>query len=273
MIYNYSIQYIFPYKKVNMGSLIEELKTANIPVESLVIQGDIVKIITLLTLTTEQENTIDTIISLHKGEPLTQNYTEKIKIVEEQVNNMTQGHFQSMTIDLFISGVTGTTYKDHSFPFPVSLFSSEWLVNESQIGDVAEFHVSPDTICGVLTQAYYSGETTLHVSDTVFEQANIMLGYYVNINEQDLGRVIAKDKENLTITVENPLQEDINIGSYILLTIKIVPYWRFNASGFCSVGESKIGASFIPANTVLRMVYHNNSGKEKWFAISIDYLY
>jgi len=61
--------------------------------------------------------------------------------------------------------------------------------------------------------------------------------------------------------------------TYVMFTVKVVPHWRFNAPGFCSVGESKIGASFIPANTIMRVVYHNNSGSAKWFAISLDYLY
>jgi hypothetical protein len=99
------------------------------------------------------------------------------------------------------------------------------------------------------------------------------LGFFITINGQDLGRVIDKDENNLTITIENPLVSNLQPMTFIYFTIKIVPRWRFNAPGFCSVGESKIGASLIPANTIMRMLYHNISGKPKWFAISIDYLY
>lgn len=272
MTYTYSKQNDFN-NKLDLGSFIDELQNTYIPVQNLVVQGDNVNIITSIELTTEQETTVDTLVSNHKGEPIVELYTEKVKIVEEQVNDVTQGHFQSRTIDLYISGVTGTTYEDISFPYPVSLFSSEWLVGENQIGDAAEFHLSPNTVCGALTQSHSSGDTILHVSDTVFTQANIMIGYYITVNDQNLGRVLSKDPNNLTITVENPLQYDADPGSYVLFTVKIVPHWRFNAPGFCSVGESKIGASFIPANTTMRMIYHNNSGKSKWFAISIDYLY
>jgi hypothetical protein len=274
MTYTYSIQNDFPNQKLDMGSFIEELKGSFIPVENLIVQNDdVVKIITSLELTSEQISTVETIISNHEGELIVETYTEKVKIVEEQVDNQTQGHFQATTIDLYISGVTGETYTDISFPYPVSLFSSEWLVAESQIGDSAEFQIAPNTICGVLRQEHSSGDTTLYVNDTVFTQANIMLGYYIKVNGQELGRVIAKDQNNLTITVENGLSTNLSAMTPVMFTVKVVPHWRFNAPGFCSVGESKIGASFIPANTTMRMVYHNNTGTAKWFAISLDYLY
>ena len=273
MIYTYSIINDFLNQDVDMGSLIDELQASFIPVENLVIQGDNVKIITSLDLTTEQETTTDTIISNHTGITPIEAYSEKVKIIEENIGGLTQGHFQATTIDLYIESVTGSTYKDLVFPYPVSLFSSEWLVSEDMIGDSAEFQIAPNTVCGVLRQSHSSGDTVLYVNDTVFTEANMMLGYYITINGQELGRVIAKNTDNLTITVENPLSTDLNPMTYVMFTVKVVPHWRFNAPGFCSVGESKIGASFVPANTIMRMVYHNNSGTAKWFAISLDYLY
>jgi len=273
MTYTYSIQNHFPLQKIDMGSFIEEIKDINIPIENLVVQGDNVNIITSLDLTTEQEISVDTLVSEHQGEEIIEVYTEKVKIMEEQYHGLTQGHFQSCTIDLEIPSETGSTYEDLSFPYPVSLFSSEWLVAENQISDIAEFHIAPNTVCGVLRQPHSSGDTTLYVNDTVFTQADMMLGYYITINGQELGRVIDMDKVNLTITIENPLDTDLSAMTYIMFTVKVVPHWRFSAPGFCSVGESKIGASFVPANTVMRVVYHNITGTSKWFTISLDYLY
>ena len=273
MVYIYSIQNDFPNQKIDMGSFIDELKIENIPVENLVIHDDEVNILTLLNLTSGQTSIIDTVILNHTGEIVNDVYTEHVKIIEETHGAETQGIFQSITIDLYISGVTGTTYKDLKFPYPVSLFSSEWLVREEQVSDIAEFQLAPNTICGALTTPHSSGDTLLNVSSTVFTQADIKFGYHITINGYDLGRVIDKDVGNSTITVEYPLPVDMAPGSYVMFTIKIVPHWRFNAPGFCSVGESKIGASFIPANTTMRMVYHNISGKAKWMVISLDYLY
>jgi len=273
MTYTYSIQSDFPNQKIDMGSFIEELKKSFIPIENLVVQDDNVKIITSLDLTSEQETIIDVLVSEHQGEAIVEDYTEKVKIIEEAIGGLTQGHFQSITIDMKIPNKTGTTYKDISFPYPVSLFSSEWLVAENQISDIAEFHLAPNTVCGVLRQAHSSGDTILYVNDTVFTEANISLGFHITVNGQDLGRVIAKDENNLTITIENPLNTDLPPMTYVMFTVKIVPHWRFSAPGFCSVGESKIGASFIPANTTMRIIYHNTTGIAKWFAISLDYLY
>lgn len=274
MEYTYSIQNDFPNHKVDMGTFIDELKSAYIPVENLIIQDDDVVIITQLDLTADQLDTVDDVISNHSGQAESpEEYIDKIKIVEESQEDVTQGIFQSTTIDIYISGTTGTTFVDRSFPFPISLFASKWLVSEDQISDVAEFHLAPNTVCGILTRPHYTGDTVLHVNDTVFTQAHMRIGYYITVNGQDLGRVISKNEMELTITVENPLPIDMAAGSYVFFTIKMVPFWRFNAPGFCSVGESKIGSSLVPANTIMRMVYHNNSGKPKWFSFSIDYLY
>lgn len=275
MIYTYSIVDDFPNKKIDMGSFIEQLKENNIPIDNLVIQGDNVKVITLLNLTSEQETIVDTVISNHSGVEIREIHTDQVKIVEEQADSVTQGNFQSRTIDVYVNSGDTIVHTDISYPFAISLFSSEWLVSEDIIGDVCEFQVSPDTVCGVLIAPHSSGDTILSVSDTVFTDADMKLGYYISINGQDLGRVIDMNISNSTITIENPLETDLAAMTYVLFTVKVVPHWRFNAVGFCSVGESKIGASYIPANTVFRIVYHNvNDVKtNKLFGISIDYLY
>lgn len=269
--YTYSINNDFLNKKVDINTLITEIKENNLPLEHIVIKSDDCIIYMSIQLTDEQIDTLNFIINNHDGYYSEDIYVEQVKIIEEQ-NQNTQGHFQSTVIDLYISGQTGTTHKDLSFPYNISLFSSEWLVSENQIGDVAEFHLSPDTIIGSLTQNANINDSILNVSKTVID--NLSIGYYIKINNEDLGRVINIDKDNNKITTENPLKNNYNVNStYIKMTIKIVPKWRFTAPGFCSVGESKIGASFIPANTIMRLVYHNYSGLSKWFGISIDYLY
>jgi hypothetical protein len=216
---------------------------------------------------------LNNIISSHDGESDNEPETTFVKIKEE-THGETQGHFQSRTMHLYTDGSALVQNCDISFPYPISLFSAEWLVAEDHVGDSAEFHLGPDTIIGYLTQTLNSGDSSIYVSDTVME--NIKLGFYIGIEDSSLfGRVISKDTENKCIEIEYPKAEIFNAGSLVKMTVKIVPEWKFIAPGFCSVGESKIGASFIPSNTILRMVYHNENGltHKKLFGISIDYLY
>jgi hypothetical protein len=271
MTYTYSITDDFPNSKLDLTTLIDEITYENLSLEHIVIKSDQCEIITTLDLTTEQKTLLDFVVSSHSGIENIENNIEHVKILEEQVNYGTQGHFQSTVIDLYISGQTGTTYVDYSFPFNISLFSSEWLVSKEQIGDIAEFQLSPDTIVGVLTSDANVDDNILNVSPTVVE--NVSIGYWININGIDLNRIVKINKDNNTLTLEEPINNNFTSGSYVKMTIKIVPSWRFTAPGFCSVGESKIGASFIPANTVMRLVYHNYNTTPKWFGISIDYLY
>lgn len=271
MTFTYSIQNDFLNSKLDLSTLIDEINDKNISLEHIVVRSDQCEIITILSLTTEQETILDGIVSNHTGIEDTSPNVEHVKILEEQVNNGTQGHFQSTVIDIYISGQTGTTFVDYSFPFNISLFSSEWLVTKEQISDIAEFQLSPETVVGVLTSDVNEGDTVLNVNSTVVE--NLSIGFWIAVNGDNLHRAIKINKENNQVTLEQPVSANFSAGSPIKMTIKIVPNWRFTAPGFCSVGESKIGASFIPAHTIMRLVYHNTTGTSKWFGISIDYLY
>lgn len=271
MIYTYNIT-DFLNDKVDLYNLTETINDANLPLKHIVLGDTDCYIHMLLELTTEQKTLLDSIIAMHDGNNIVEEEVVSIiRVKEEEEIGKTNGHFQSYVIDIDINK-SGTTYVDKVFPFNISLFSSEWLVSDLHVGDIAEFHLAPDTPVGVLTVSIPSGTTVLNVNNTIIE--NVDVGYFIKIGNDDLGWCIAKDTENMTITVENPTTIEHNAMDYILMTIKVVPRWKFTATGYCSVGESKIGASYIPANTPLRLVYHCINGiDEKTFGISIDYLY
>lgn len=270
MVYTYNIT-DFLNDEVNMTNLTESIYEHNLPIKHIVVSNIECHIDMILELTSEQQTTLDGIVAIHDGNDIEEEEIQFFRIREEEHKAETGGNFQSLVIDIDITE-QGTSYVDKVFPFNISLFSSEWLVGEQHIGDIAEFHLAPDTPIGVIVAPVVTGQTIFNVNDTVID--NLKLGFFVKIGSDDLGMCIAKDTVNMTITTEKPTTQPHNPMEYVLMTVKIVPKWRFTAPGFCSVGESKIGASFIPANTILRMVYHNKNGvDEKLFGISIDYLY
>jgi len=263
---------------VDIARLSKEINESDITIalSYINIQTTFCEIVFKDDLATDEINELTYIVNNHTGEKLIINDTLYTKIKEEEYEGKTQGNFQSIVIDLETEG-NEIVQKDISFPYPISLFSAEWLTDTEHKGDRAEFHVGPDTIIGEVTvTADQDSTATLYVSSTVIK--NIKKGFYIKIGSKDnesLGQVINYDIINNTITLDKNLLYTCNAGDYVYLTVKVVPYWRFTSPGFSSVGENKIGASYIPENTILRLIYYNENGitTKKLFGISIDYLY
>jgi len=190
------------------------------------------------------------------------------RIQEEVIE--TGGHFQCISINV-ASTASGTAQTDISWPFPVSILSAEVLISSDNLGDNIEALVGPNTIIGVLSSPVTSGTTVLPVSSTVLD--NISVGYFVTVDSQNLGRVLEIDQDAETITVENETTASISAGEYILQTIKFISSFELVTEGRITLGDTKIGASYIPANTTIRCKYTNNGPIDKDFAVMIEYLY
>lgn len=269
-IYEYNISTDFINRKLDLSSLIDTiLEEYQLPLEHVVVKGEICEIYTQLDLTVDQKKELDYIIHEHTGLGNNKIVIDTVKIQEEELN-VTGGQFQSYLIDIDLN-TQGTLTRDISFPYNISLLSAQWIVNQNQIGDTAEFQIAPDLVVGYTTSTR-TGTNVIPVDDSVVRYSKI--GYWVKMNDIDLGRILSINKMNKTITVENQITSLQPSKSQIKITIKLVPYFRFTAPGSFTVGESKIGAALIPANTVLRLIYKNNSPTyNKSFGILIDYLY
>ena len=116
----------------------------------------------------------------------------------------------------------------------------------------------------------------LSVSSTV--TTNTYVGYHIKlfngVNDDDVGRVLGIDIENGKIYVETAPTNTFNAGTtYVRQTVYFMKDWNVGSGGAYSIGESKIGGSYIPADTIVTAIYTNNSGTEKTFVGSVEYLY
>lgn len=276
--YNYNILE-FPNSLVNIDTFTKEINQSSIitALSHMNIINNVVEVIFKADLSNNDKIILDDLVIRHDNS-IKHSDIINVKIKEQEDYTQTQGHFQSMVIDLEIDPSQNIVIKDITFPYPISLFSSEWNVDVTNVGDKAEFHIAPDTIIGTITSTIDGSEglKTINVSQTVID--NISMGFYIKIGSKTnscIGRVASIDKDNKTLTFEESISQTYTAGSYVFMTVKVVDYWRFTAPGFNSVGESKIGASYIPANTVLRIIYHNINGLNvnKLFGVAIDYMY
>ena len=106
------------------------------------------------------------------------------------------------------------------------------------------------------------------------DQSNFSIKITDGTNTNDLGIVLGKNVVAKTITVKTTTTNTFLASSptyikkthYFIKTYEIGPPWEY------IIGDSKIGASYIPANTIVRLKYINNSALAKKFIAKMEYL-
>jgi hypothetical protein len=200
-----------------------------------------------------------------------------VKVKEETVD--TGGNY--MTECIIIAGNTGpnvTTTRDFIYPFPISVLGIQFVTEENQRGDEVSLSVGPNTIVGYLTADAPTGATGLDVSQTVVD--NSMIGYHINLftppsTIEELGRIIALDKINKKIYCENTPSSNFSAAgpTYIQQTAYTIINFTIGTPGRYPIGDSKIGGSYVPANTIIRSQYINKGTTQKNLTSVIEYLY
>jgi len=199
------------------------------------------------------------------------------EVIIQEEDTKTGGHFQESSYSITVGSGDSTKELDVSFPFPISLLAASWQNKSDFDTDSIEFEVGPGTTIGTITSNVASTDTEISVSQTVID--NTSIGYYIKLydgtNTDDLGRVLSIDKVNNKITMETAATQAFTASTptYIKQTVKMLPKSPLDTEGSMSAGESKIGGSYIPANTILRATYHNTAATAKKFIFFMEYLY
>jgi len=199
-----------------------------------------------------------------------------IKIQEENIptgeNFMAECHN--------ICAATGpdvVTSTDFSWPFPINVLEIQLVTREENLGDDMTLAVAPNTVVGAITATVATGATGANVTQTVVD--NIMLGYHVGLtdgpNSSYCGRVIGVDKANNKILFETASDKAYSPLSptYVTMTVHVVDNYYLGPSQRYVIGEGKIGGSYVPANTIVRVIYRNRSAQSKCLSAQLEYLY
>jgi hypothetical protein len=205
------------------------------------------------------------------------NLQNAVRILEE--DTPTGGHYQAKCFSADVPASIGWhDLADVSFPFPIGLLSAASIIRSACDLDEIAFVVSPDTVIGTLTQDAGLGDDVLNVSDTVCENTRVgaLIKLDDGVNPDACGRVLAIDQVTGQITVETPTDFAFSAATptYVKQTIEMLSCMELIAGARIELGSTKIGASHIPANTVLRMKYNNKTGNAgKRFSFILEYLY
>lgn len=199
-----------------------------------------------------------------------------VKILEE---NIATGENYMVETKL-VSCPTGpnvTTTYDFTWPIPINVLTLMTKTKSDNLLDNVSCCAGPNTIIGVLAASAVTGASILTVSSTVIQYT--MVGYYLNLLDNsgtvDCGRVLSKNTNLNTVTIETPLSRSYSVFSptYVRQTVYVVNDFTFGHAGSYNLGNSKIGGSYVPANTIVRVTYTNNGNTAKVISVLVEYLY
>jgi hypothetical protein len=115
-------------------------------------------------------------------------------------------------------------------------------------------------------------------SHTVID--NTAIGYYLKLSDgtnfNELSRVVGVDKIFNKIYVEDNVTNSFanTTPTYVLQSVKSIHNHLIGGPGGYIIGSNKIGGSYVPANTPVRIYYDNKStDTDKLFIGKVEYLY
>lgn len=186
-------------------------------------------------------------------------------------------HFSSRCQEFDIASCTPGTWANHdfSYPIPVVMFAAQLIGNSDIENDELEFHIAPDTDVGDINADISSSASFVPVTDDTQDVAEV--GYFIALddgtNRDELGMILYKDNNQLAVETATTNSFAAATPTEILVTNKMIPWCRLPGSSRLVVGGNKIGGTYIPANTTMRIRYRNNDGVAKKFNFYLEYMY
>jgi hypothetical protein len=185
-------------------------------------------------------------------------HSNAISVVQE--TGVTGGNYCCKSGALQV-GTLSQASQDISWPFPISVACVGFTAGAQNVGDAVLSEVAPDTAIGVLTADAAPGGTVLSVSSTAVQYG--VVGTWVAITDgattQALGRILALDPVAGAMTVEAAPTAAMSAASptYVQMTYRNIDV-HIPAPGSYVFGARSLRASYIPANTTIRISYTNN---------------
>lgn len=194
--------------------------------------------------------------------------------IDEETNRKTKGRFRSHGFSVNALANTNTTH-DFTFKYDIAPLVIKFRTNETHRGDIINLFIAPNVTIGALTQTANSGNNYFYITPASFDWLSIgcVCRITTGLVTNELGDVIDIDYSTGKVTVENNLSNTFSSGSFVQMSVSVMRNYIISEPGDHSIGDSKIGASFIPKGQIVRLVYTNNSNTDKLFVWSTEMLY
>lgn len=221
------------------------------------------------TCPTNTSHTIDT----SKTSIVETKVDESLFIKEETVP--TGGHFKTETIVMNINA-SSTFEQAYTWAYPISILAVYLVTKSTHEGDNLEITVAPNTIIGGIVSSVSAGDTIITVSDTVIENTNIGYKLYLDdgTNNDDLGYVTSINTITKEITLSTPTTNPFSTSNTsVRRTVFYAENYEFGPPWEYVIGESKIGASYLPTGVSINVKYTNNTSESKKLIARLEFLY
>ena len=194
---------------------------------------------------------------------------EKLEVKIKREDTPTGGNYNIQGYSMIIPPNTDQILPV-SWRFPINVLSVHCQSNSSNLGDKLNAISRPKTLVGVNTSELQIGQNTVNVNSTVIQ--NCRIGYDIYIQDESLGRVTSIDILNSTVSFENTCLNTYTAGSYISIELRIIRDFNLGYYYGNDFGAFN-GNKYIDTGVITNVIYTNNSGTEKKFCFSVEYLF
>lgn len=199
-------------------------------------------------------------------------YKRVIRINQEP-QIITGNNYRTDHINISV-GANETKVSDITYPYNVGIYSGVFIIPSiDNIGDIINIHTLPDTLVGFLTNNVNIGVNTFEVNDIT----NLVIGFLLSIddgiNKNNMGEIIAIDKVNNIITTSLSTTVAFNYGALIKITIDRIRNIVINKAEDIEMGIKKVDSSGLPAGSIMRIIYQNNSSQDKKYILKLRIQY
>jgi hypothetical protein len=209
---------------------------------------------------------------------INENSVQELSVIDHSVQTVTVqeeatptgGNFRCEGKKFTIPANTITS-SSISWPYNITVLETFFTGKTAQLGNELSVIVAPETTVGILRESVSSGATVLPVSLTVIQ--NINVGYELFIGSTNLGEIISKDDNALTVTLLSTIGTGYSANSLVKMQVVNIKNLEITNTGRYTIGRSKIGGKHLPANVPVKLVYTNNTNTEVVFNYEIEYLY
>jgi len=273
-------EYVKTKEEVDPSKLKDEIDASSISKTCMGVRydaPDTLKVYFDEAISTEEETTLDGIISAHSIP------THTVVIQQTQIKEtaLTGGRYRSKGFSWDIpSGVGWKDLGNTSIPFDIDIVScGVWNIDGVE-GDKLEVRIAPATIIGTVAGAHSAEAVEVTVAAEATLDA-LDIGYIVQFGDANEYWVTSKDRANKKIGIARRdggspagLVAGISDEAYVTMTVIMVDEVYLKPGHVHESGATKMGGSGLPTPTPVKMLYYNSDGAaDKKLRMNVDLLY
>lgn len=263
--------YIFDINKkpASPQALLAYIKNILVNTEEVSVQGGTIQVRFPSSITSSDKAVLDALIKSYPDyEEISSGLSHpEIKVIEERIK--TQGNFRIEGLSVS-SPPSSTQEQTFSWKYPINILGIKINSTTSTVNNVINGSICPTTPIGTTLEDSAQGFSQLTLSSSALQYINI--GYTLRTS-QSLGDVISISPSTNTVILDTPLSTSIPANSPIFIERIVVKNMKLTENLQITIGDLSIGATYVPANTLLCVKYTNVHNTPSDFTFFIEYFY